>query len=887
MAATQLNIIFWNCRGIRNKYLELYDFLNTNNVDLCFLTETWLTNSVNIPQIGYYCVRCDRPDRTGGGVAILIRKCITNFKPIFVKTEKIENVGICLKTSDAMEINLFSVYFPGGESNSQSQGIFRKDIRKLLKTDRNVIICGDLNSRHRNWMCNRANTWGNILCNTVAILPYTILHPSSPTYIPTSRNKTPSILDIVVSNVPQYITNPITINSLSSDHLPVSFNLNLSASQTEHLFFNYKKANWGFFKSSIDKSVSHLPRDINNTTNCNSIDLSVDILTNSIIEAADIAIPKIKSDLKSNSITPHIKHLIITRNYYRRQWMRYRNTSDLVSMNIYSTEIRYEISKLRNISWNNKIKDLDKASKPFWNIAKCLRKKKIFVPPLLDKTTTHYSDEEKVNQLAFNFLKNHRVSEDLGDETHVSMVDSVNQQLSSFTIATDPGDFVNTNEIRSIIKELKPRKAAGIDGVKNLMLKQLPNSAILYFCFIINCCLKLQYFPKIWKTAKVIPIIKPNKPPNSVSSYRPISLLSSLSKILEKVLKSRISKFMDQRSILPLNQFGFRPFHSTTHQIKRLYNHINTGFKSGSSTIMVTLDIEKAFDSVWYNGLLYKMVQFNFPLYLIRIVESFLKNRLFCVCLNDKYSDLLEIPAGVPQGSVLGPILYILYCSDMPDLNGCNCATYADDTCLFFSHEFGQNIVIKLQCALENLVSYFEKWKIKINEEKTQAVFFTRKRKACFYPTTQLKINGTSIPWNDSVKYLGVHMDRKLIFELHVKRQIEKFNMARNMLYPLIRRGSPLSSENKIILAKVVFQSIILYACPVWGVCAASHVKKLQICQNKLLKMMLSLPWHFSTRVLHNNNNIRLIRDRINTVTERFKIFCGLSENPLISSLYD
>lgn len=281
------------------------------------------------------------------------------------------------------------------------------------------------------------------------------------------------------------------------------------------------------------------------------------------------------------------------------------------------------------------------------------------------------------------------------------------------------------------------------------------------------------------------------------------------------------------------------------------------------------------------------MIQFNFPLYLIRTVESFLKERFFCVCLNDKYSDLLEIPAGVPQGSVLGPILYILYCSDMPDFNGCNYATYADDTCLFFSHEFGQNIVTELQCALDNLVHYFQKWKIKINGEKTQAVFFTRKRKSCFYPTNQLKINGTCIPWSDNVKYLGVYMDRKLIFDLHIKRQIEKFHIARNMLYPLIKRGSYLSYENKIILAKVVFQSLFLYACPVWGVCAASHIKKLQICQNKLLKMMLNLPWYFSTRILHSNNNIKLIRDRIDTVTERFKFFSFMSENPLISNLYN
>lgn len=466
------------------------------------------------------------------------------------------------------------------------------------------------------------------------------------------------------------------------------------------------------------------------------------------------------------------------------------------------------------------------------------------------------------------------------------MVDQVIERFSDLQISTDSGEFVDVNEIKSIIKELKPRKASGLDGIKNFMLKRLPNSAVLYFCFIINCCLKLQYFPQTWKTAKVIPIIKPNKPLDSVHSYRPISLLSSLSKILEKVLKERIWKFNHQHKIIPVNQFGFKPFHSTVHQIKRICNHINTGFNNGNSTVLVTLDIEKAFDSVWYNGLLYKMIQLNFPLYIIRIIESFLKNRLFCVCLNDRYSDLVEIPAGVPQGSVLGPLLYILYCSDFPNLNGCEWASYADDTCIFFSHEFGQNIVTKLQCALDNLTAYFTKWKIKINEDKTQAVFFTRKRKACFYPIDQLEINGTNIQWSEYIKYLGVHLDRKLIFDLHITRQIEKFNLAKKMLYPLIKRGSPLNNMNKLILSKVIFQSIILYACPVWGVCAKSHIKKLQICQNKLLKMMLNLPWHFSTKNLHKKNNVKQIRDRIQNITERFKFFCTLSDNPLIFNLY-
>lgn len=281
------------------------------------------------------------------------------------------------------------------------------------------------------------------------------------------------------------------------------------------------------------------------------------------------------------------------------------------------------------------------------------------------------------------------------------------------------------------------------------------------------------------------------------------------------------------------------------------------------------------------------MIQLNFPSYIIKITESFLRNRKFCVCLNTSYSELIDIPAGVPQGSVLGPTLYILFCSDMPDLFGCESAAYADDTSIFYSHEFGQHIVTKLQCALDCLTQYFQKWKIKINEEKTQAVFFSRKRKSCFYPSDQLNMNGINIPWSENIKYLGVHLDKKLTYEFHLMCQIKKLCIARSMLYPLIKRNSPLSNENKLILAKVVFQSISMYACPVWGVCAKTHIQKLQVFQNKLLKMMLNLPWHFSTKYLHENNNISLIHPRIQSLTDRFKLLCSISSNPLINNLYN
>lgn len=279
------------------------------------------------------------------------------------------------------------------------------------------------------------------------------------------------------------------------------------------------------------------------------------------------------------------------------------------------------------------------------------------------------------------------------------------------------------------------------------------------------------------------------------------------------------------------------------------------------------------------------MIQFDFPLYLCKIVQSFLSDRCYQVHVNCDVSRLLFVDFGVPQGSVLGPALYNIYTPDFPSLPQCESAIFADDTAVFSSHEFSLNIETNLKHAIEVLEKYYTKWKIKLNVGKTQAIFFTRKRKPCFLPSNQLHVSGTTIEWEQSVKYLGVHLDSKLTFNQHIQNTLKKISIAIKMLYPFINRQSLLTNENKIIIHKVIFQAILLYGCPVWGNAAKCHLKKLQVSQNKILKMMLNLPWHYSTLDLHRKANVELISDRICKLINNFNISCESSENVLITQL--
>lgn len=269
--------------------------------------------------------------------------------------------------------------------------------------------------------------------------------------------------------------------------------------------------------------------------------------------------------------------------------------------------------------------------------------------------------------------------------------------------------------------------------------------------------------------------------------------------------------FIIDRRIFPDEQFGFRGHHSKSHQVLRICQHVKENRALGKSTGLVLLDIEKAFDSVWHNGIVYKMIDFGFPLYLIKTIQSFLTNRRFRVYVNSKASSLQHVYAGVPQGSVLGPVLYNVYTSDFPRLPACGTAIYADDTGIFSSHEFSLNIETNLQNAIRILVDYFNKWKIKLNAGKVQSIFFSRKRKSCYLPSNPLNVCGVRVDWKPSVKYLGIHLDEKLTFKEHISNTINKVNIATKMLYLFINRKSILCSFNKIVIHKVIFQAILLY----------------------------------------------------------------------------
>lgn len=885
---TNINFMLWNARSIRGKIIEFFNFLTHKGIDVCMVTETWLQPNLKLSHPMYKCFRLDRQNHRGGGVAIVIKKHL-RFKQLHsVDTRMIENVVIELYLNDTDILKVACVYFPGGRTTGESRSMFKSDLRKLLGIGGNYIFFGDLNCRHRDWGCSRANSWGNILSDLTLSLPFTIRFPNNPTYIPSAARSNPSVLDIILTNVPHFMNYPSVSNSLGSDHLPVLFSVfATTAARLQNIHYDLRNTDWRRYRSTLNSSF--LQPINSNTMLCkDDIDLAVHRFTNAVTNAIDSSTPRIVARNNFIKLPNYILNTIARRNYYRRQWNRYRQPSDHILFKQYDKLVKYETWCFRNEIWNRKLSNLDVRSKPFWNISKMLRKRVQSIPVISDSDGPIMTDSNKATAFAKNFLLNHHVSDRIRcpiTETEVlNCLTDFNTSQFSMPTQTTP---VSVGMLKGQIKRLKSKKSFGLDDIRIDFMKNLSTLAVSRLCDIFNVCLKFQYFPKEWRIAKIVPILKPGKPTNLLSSYRPISLLSNISKLLENVIKEKLWQFIEDNGIIPEEQFGFRPRHSTTHQVMRIKNHVKQQFHLGNSTAMVLLDVEKAFDTVWHDGLIFKLLKLNFPKYLVKIIQSFMNQRSFCVKINQEISERFPIPAGVPQGSVLGPILYILYMYDFPQTIDCQYAFFADDSAVICSGLFAQDIINKIQYSLEDVVEFSNKWKIKVNTEKSQAIFFTRKRKSCFIPGTNILMNGTEITWSNSVRYLGVFLNKRLTFSDHVTHIIKKMNVAIKLLYPIINRKSELNFSNKITILKTVFQSIALYACPVWGTCAKTHIGKIQICQNKILKMMLKLPWHFSTKRLHEISDVDFIRNRIINISQNFENACSFSDNNYILTLFN
>jgi len=416
--------------------------------------------------------------------------------------------------------------------------------------------------------------------------------------------------------------------------------------------------------------------------------------------------------------------------------------------------------------------------------------------------------------------------------------------------------------------------------VTNSMLKQLPSHCVNHLVVIFNSALRLQHFPDVWKYANVVTIPKPGKDPKIPSNRRPISLLSSLGKIYERILLKRLTCHVSANNLVPEEQFGFMPGCSTTQQLLRLTEAISAGLDRKWTTIAVFLDISKAYDSAWHTGLVYKLIHMGLPGELIKVIDSYLAHRAFRVRMDGAVSEWKPMLAGVPQGSTLSPMLYNLYTSDIPKSTRTELAVYADDICIYNQHKSVRFAHLAVQRHLNEIGRWAAEWRIKISAEKTKAVIFSKKTRL---QLPELRLQNADIEYVPRIRYLGVVLDHKLNWTSHCEVLRGKALRTLTAMKPVMRTS--LSIKTKLLLYKSYIRPVMTYAAPAWAFIPKTKMERLQIVQNRALRLIGGYSRYTRINKMHFDLEIPRLKTYIKSLATKLYASAKYSRNRYIRKL--
>ena len=402
----------------------------------------------------------------------------------------------------------------------------------------------------------------------------------------------------------------------------------------------------------------------------------------------------------------------------------------------------------------------------------------------------------------------------------------------------------------NILNSLDPNKSSGPDKIPIKLLKMCALLIANPLSKLFNKSLESGKFPAVWKKACVTPIYKNKGSSSDPTNYRPISLLPNLSKILEKLVFNQIYQHLMENNLITEKQSGYRPSHGTHIQLIYLIHKLYSSLNDGKDFTAVFLDISKYFDRIWHDALLVKCEkQYNISGSLLSWLNSYLKDRTQVVRVGNSLSSPEKILSGCPQGSVLGPLLAIMYLNDLSKETHNDALFYADDTSLYSSHlHDGSNDRQSIQNDLDAIRRYGEDWAITFNAQKTVRLTFTNKTDNLNF---SLQFDGQDIPTVTQHKHLGLTLSTDLHFHEHVNNIIRTINMLLGPIYPVAKFLSRSILDN---IYKTYIRPHFDYCDIIYdGNLTTTDATRLQTLQNRCARLVTGAMFRSSTTALLND----------------------------------
>ena len=811
-----LFICHLNVRSLLPKVEQIRYVVDYADIDILCLNETWLDADIGLHEFsidGYVAVNKPR-NRHGGGVLVYVKNNVSFKRRLDLEVDDLECIWLQL-TFGKQVILLCSMYRPPS-MGSDYYDTMLDSIELATLEDKMVILTGDLNFNYSNekkmdvnplYFIESANNL------TQLVSDYTRVTPTSK-----------SIIDVILSSHPEsHLCTGIGKIAMSDHYLVYTVVKSIKPSINEQVhharrYRCYKNFDQNLFVCEILNS--EILKDVCNTDDLHS---AWDAWKKEFLRICERHAP-IRTARMKRRYNPWINKDIL-KLMYRRDYAHKR------SINNPSSDIVNEYKALRN--------DV--------NIMIENSKKQYYEQLCKDGKTNSNNLWKELKKLSGSVPKNDpntKLSSDVFNEFYSTLGHNVTKDLannSSDLLWKGPESVykfkfckVTENIICKLLRSMSNTSSLDILDFDCKLLKTANKVLAKSLTHIVNLSLSTGVVPNDWKIGRITPVYKGCGSYDDPVNYRPISVLGHIAKIVEKEVQLQLMSFLLNFQFITLDQFAYRKFHSTTNCLHATIDDWLQSIDDKQCTGVAFLDISKCFDTINHELLLKKLNKYGITDLEWSWFNSYLSNRSQCVSYNNKLSQLTDITIGVPQGSTLGPLLFVLFVNDLPmHINNGRCTMYADDTIIHTSHENAFCVEDKLNDVLFHVCEWYKSNKLVLNVKKSNTMLIANTSQV---DNLNINLNGTRLDHVKCTKYLGVMLDDQLKFDVHVSELVKRISAKLSWLSRL-RHIVP---KPVLVLAyKSYIQPIFDYACTIWG-CSNVNISTIQRLQNRAARIICS-----------------------------------------------
>ena len=835
------------------KYLdELRLRMDSQTLDILALSETRLDNTFTDYAVsieGYSLVRRDRC-RSGGGVAIYIRNVIEYKIRSDLSDPDLEFLCIEIQKPKTKPFLLSNWYRPPNTS--------------IELFDKFEVLLGKIEAENI-----ESNILGDLNCDMMAISPanetkhlielcesfqYAQLI-KEPTRV-TSSSK--SLIDLFLTNEPdKFVTSGVS-HIGCSDHSLIYVSRKLTCPRSFPRIIESRQYK-NFVPDNFMNDIALVPWDIieqiDNPTS------AWEVWKQSFLAVANLHAPVKKRRVRNSKapwLTPEIKRLMWERDRIKRiatvtndqlKWAEYRRLKNRVNHSIKACKKDY---------YHSYFEDNVGKAKAIWNGINTVlsRKKNVAQASKLIIGDAEITDPYELSN-AFN-----RHFTEIGpnlasyiNPPRVSFRDFVESCGSTFEL-----ELLTIDELRKLVNDIPVGKADGLDGIPTCLLKLSFTLIASSLTHIFNLVISTGIIPKDWKSARVTPIFKADSKVDP-ANYRPISVLPVIGKLFEKAIFNQVYTYLNDNKLLSKYQSGFRPMHSTLTALIDITDNWYLNIDNGLTNAILFIDLKKAFDTIDHEILLSKLELYGFKGASLNLFRDFLSDRTQVTVINNVNSDISFIRCGVPQGSVLGPLLFLLYINDLPNCNLLSdVRMYADDTNLTFASKDPEELFSSLTHDLSNLKRWLDSNRLSLNVLKTKCLFTGTRHKISLLPSEpHICLDGHLIERVNSYKSLGVQVDETLSWEAHISEVVGKVAK----VLAALRRLRPVCPQSTLV---TIYKSLVLphldYCSAVWGCIGNGLSQKLEKLQNRAARIITGSGWDVRSAQILRALNWKSLADR-------------------------